>query len=86
VSNTKIKLLFFKFLGPFVENGEVEDCTASDPVKPPTAAVQPQGRTPAKSSQPSEAGWFLQVLGGETCAHLYPARFPVRKKEPKKRL
>ena len=73
-------------MGASHENGEEEDCTASDPVKPPTAVVQPQGRTPAKSSQPSEAGWFLQVLGGKTCAHLCPARFPVRKKEPKKRL
>jgi hypothetical protein len=53
----------------FVENGE--DCMASDPLKPPTAVVQLQGQTPAKSPQPLEADWFLRFLDGEpvrTCA------------------
>jgi hypothetical protein len=60
----KIKL-FFLGASSFVENGGEEDCTASDLVKTLTAAVptwQPQGRTPAKSSQPSEADRCLQFF------------------------
>jgi hypothetical protein len=77
VTSTKLKLLFF--LGPFVENGEDEDCTATDPIKTPPAPVQLQGQTPAKSSQQSEAGWFLQHLGGKPVCACAQAKISCQK-------
>ena len=82
VSNTKSKLFF---MGASLENGEEEDCTASDPAKPPTAAVWPQGQTPAKSDQHSEAKlpFFPKTLGGSQLPKSNSAKLPSLNRVPR---
>jgi hypothetical protein len=60
VQGTKLKPIFS--LGPFVENGEEEDCTALDPEKNPRAKAHLEG--------------YFTSLSHPHLSHLLPTCFP----------